>query len=129
MAVGLGDLRRSQQRVRNVRNMSAENPYRRWWETLDEGRQAMAVDVWRDNDFEALHDLLPPEHRHGGSDTWVDFAKVEWLNTPDDGEICWVITDDDLQRFMTARYGETLLGRDLDDFAEARGLSDEPDHD
>ena len=109
--------------------MSGESTYRSWWNTLDDGRKAMAVDVWHDYDCEALHDLLPPEHQRGGSDTWVDFAKVKWRNARGDGEPSWVITDGDLQRFMSARYGETLLGRELDDFAEARDLVDEPDHD
>src|SRR6266436_2420095 len=79
--------------VRNVRCMSEESPYRRWWKSLDEDRRAMAVDVWRNGDFKALHELMPPENQHGGSDTWVDFAKVTRENEPRDDDISWVITD------------------------------------
>jgi hypothetical protein len=108
--------------------MSEESPYRRWWESLDEGRKAMAVDVWCNRDFKALHDLLPPENQHGSSDTWVELGKVRWENEPQDGDLSWVITDDNLKKFMWARFGETQVGHLLDDFAAPREFEvDEPE--
>jgi hypothetical protein len=107
--------------------MSEASPYRRWWKSLDEGRKAMAVDVWRNGDFKALHDLLPPENQHGGSDTWVNFGKVRPENEPRGEDISWVITDDNLTKFMKARFGETQVGHPLGDFATPRDFEgDEP---
>lgn len=57
--------------------------------------------MWRSGDVKALHDLLPPENQHGGSDTCVDFAKVTRENEPRDDDISWVITDDNLTKFMS----------------------------
>lgn len=102
-----------------VNETSAE---RRWWEALDKPQQDGAIAAWLAGDAKSLNAQLLPENQAKGRVPWVHVWLVGWGPNPRTAPM-WTLSYD-LNRFMNARYGETVLNRTLPDFAQPDDIDD-----